>query len=416
MMQKIQWFVITLIILVSTVLWSLAADYSVITWDQLLMQPSVDLSSQDEITPETLQSYIAAQDQRLPNQNLAGQPIAISGFVVPLEWDQASNISEFLLVPYYGACIHVPPPPKNQIIHVRLKEGLAGIQTMDNLTVVGTLNIDGNVSEYGESSYSLVADRIEFDTEQQNVAFLWAILFTLMCGLAICVGWFVGMCIQQKNKLLMRILLSFSAGTMIYLSLAVLWMQFNALSIGLWISGFLALLLLNKILHAKGPLTITALVIHNIPESFVVFSTAMMNVWLGFLLAITVICHNLPLGCGLALPDSMQSKTQQFYRTLLIGIAPSLVAIVMYLFLRSMLSMEYLVHLSALAGGMMLYVALKEVLPKAQPLQYRYSTIFGVFASLCVISLLTILITINDAATTGVSRYTMSSDEIKRYE
>lgn len=393
MIQKIQQFFITMIAVMSMNSWSLAKDYPTITWDQLLMQSSVDLL-QDEISPETLKSYMDAQDQRLPNQDLAGQSIAISGFVVPLEWDKNSNISEFLLVPYYGACIHVPPPPKNQIIHVRLKEGLSNIQTMDNLTVLGRLNLDGNVSEYGESDYSLVADSIQYDTEQRSQTLLWAIILTLISGLAICIGWFVGICIQQKNKLLMRILLSFSAGTMIYLSLAVLWMQLNTLSVGLWIGGFVALLLLNKILHAQGKLTITALVIHNIPESFVVFSTAMMNVWLGLLLAITVICHNLPLGCGLALPEFMKSKKQQFYSALFTGVAPACLAILIYLFLRSMLSMEYLIHLSALAGGMMLYVALKEILPKAEPLQYKQPAILGISIALVVMTLLTMLITI----------------------
>ncbi|GAA5101369.1 hypothetical protein GCM10023338_17180 [Wohlfahrtiimonas larvae] len=373
--------------------WSLAEDYPTITWDQLLMQSSVDLSH-NEISPEALQNYMDAQDQRLPNQALSGKNIAISGFVVPLEWDQASNISEFLLVPYYGACIHVPPPPKNQIIHVKLKEGLAGIQTMDNLTVLGRLNLDGNVSEYGESDYLLVADSIQYDVEQKNQAFIWATLLTLICGLTICIGWFVGICIQQKNKLLMRILLSFSAGTMIYLSLAVLWMQLNVLSVGLWIGGFVALLLLNRILHTQGKLTITALVIHNIPESFIVFSTAMMNIWLGLLLAVTVICHNFPLGCGLVLPESVKSKKQQCYRTLFTGIMPACLAILMYLFLRSILSMEYLIHLSALAGGMMLYVALKEILPKAEPSQYRRSAILGISIAFVVMILLTMLIAI----------------------
>lgn len=394
MMRKIQQFFITMIALMLMNPWGLAEDYPTITWDQLLLQSSIDLSSQNEISPEILQSYMDAQDQRLPNQALAGQRIAISGFVVPLEWDQNSNINEFLLVPYYGACIHVPPPPKNQIIHVRLAEGLAGIQTMDNLTVFGQLSLEGNVSEYGESDYSLVADSIQHDYEGKNASLLWAIILTLICGVSICIGWFVGIGIQQKNRLLMRILLSFSAGTMIYLSLAVLWLQLNILSIGLWMIGFLALLVLNKILHAEGKLTITALVIHNIPESFVVFSTAMMNVWLGLLLAITVICHNLPLGCGLALPESMQSKKQQCYRALFTGIAPAFLAILMYLFLRSMLSMEYLFHLSALAGGMMLYVALKEILPKAEPLQYKRSAILGISIALVVMTLLTMFITI----------------------
>ena len=47
----------------------------------------------------------------------------IPGFVVPLKTTEDIRILEFFLVPYYGACIHVPPPPPNQIIHVKYKEG-----------------------------------------------------------------------------------------------------------------------------------------------------------------------------------------------------------------------------------------------------------------------------------------------------
>jgi hypothetical protein len=49
--------------------------------------------------------------------DLDGKEVRIAGFVTPLGFD-GSSISEFLLVPYVGACIHVPPPPANQIVFV----------------------------------------------------------------------------------------------------------------------------------------------------------------------------------------------------------------------------------------------------------------------------------------------------------
>jgi len=52
------------------------------------------------------------------------QNIRLPGFIVPLEFDDDMNISEFFLVPYFGACIHMPPPPPNQIIFVRYPQGL----------------------------------------------------------------------------------------------------------------------------------------------------------------------------------------------------------------------------------------------------------------------------------------------------
>ena len=50
---------------------------------------------------------------------LNNQNIKLAGFIVPLDFDfGAETFKDFLLVPYYGACIHVPPPPSNQIVHV----------------------------------------------------------------------------------------------------------------------------------------------------------------------------------------------------------------------------------------------------------------------------------------------------------
>ena len=49
--------------------------------------------------------------------DLDGRYVLLPGYVVPLEFSD-SRIIEFLLVPWVGACIHKPPPPANQIVHV----------------------------------------------------------------------------------------------------------------------------------------------------------------------------------------------------------------------------------------------------------------------------------------------------------
>ena len=67
----------------------------------------------------------------LPDEIMTGRVVPemdgksgrIPGFVVPLKTTEDMRILEFFLVPYYGACIHVPPPPPNQIIHVKYKKG-----------------------------------------------------------------------------------------------------------------------------------------------------------------------------------------------------------------------------------------------------------------------------------------------------
>lgn len=81
--------------------------------------------------------------------------VRVPGFIVPLE-DSATEATEFLLVPYQGACIHVPPPPPNQIVHVQMAKGKKIKFTMwDPYWIEGTLRIETVESPYGEVSFSL---------------------------------------------------------------------------------------------------------------------------------------------------------------------------------------------------------------------------------------------------------------------
>jgi len=57
----------------------------------------------------------------LVNENLNGKSIRIPGYLLPLEFD-GDKVTEFFLVPYVGACIHTPPPPPNQIVHVKTED------------------------------------------------------------------------------------------------------------------------------------------------------------------------------------------------------------------------------------------------------------------------------------------------------
>lgn len=109
----------------------------------------------------------------LPDEIMTGRVVPemgnvegrIPGFVVPLKTTQDMRILEFFLVPYYGACIHVPPPPPNQIIHVKYKEGFTLEALYDPVWIEGTLVIDRTENDIGTSSYSMVATAVEPYTE-----------------------------------------------------------------------------------------------------------------------------------------------------------------------------------------------------------------------------------------------------------
>jgi hypothetical protein len=59
---------------------------------------------------------------KTPNKGLDGKTVRMSGYVLPLEFDGTETV-EFLLVPYVGACVHVPPPPPNQMVYVKFPPG-----------------------------------------------------------------------------------------------------------------------------------------------------------------------------------------------------------------------------------------------------------------------------------------------------
>lgn len=87
---------------------------------------------------------------------LDGQKITIPGFVIPLEGTEM-NVTEFLLVPYFGACIHVPPPPPNQIIYVKYPAGAPMTKLWDVVYVTGEIEIETVSTDLAETGYLLNA-------------------------------------------------------------------------------------------------------------------------------------------------------------------------------------------------------------------------------------------------------------------
>lgn len=86
---------------------------------------------------------------------LDGKKIRMPGFIVPLD-DADEEGAEFLLVPYYGACVHTPPPPPNQMAFVRMQGGKAvKLALFDAVWMEGTLRITDYDSPYGQVGYTI---------------------------------------------------------------------------------------------------------------------------------------------------------------------------------------------------------------------------------------------------------------------
>jgi hypothetical protein len=122
--------------------------------EQAMTKPSAGRTWQDALTSTRVR----------PEFN--NTRIRLAGYIVPLEFDDNQVISSFFLVPYFGACIHVPPPPPNQLIYVDYPKGF----TLDDLYtpywLTGTLKIESKEHEMGLAAYSMKVDSIVEYTEE----------------------------------------------------------------------------------------------------------------------------------------------------------------------------------------------------------------------------------------------------------
>ena len=91
---------------------------------------------------------------------LDGQLIKLPGYIVPLNSSEAGRVTEFLLVPYYGACIHVPPPPPNQIVHVRTELGVLMDSLYQPFWIEGPLKVEATSTDLAEAGYQMNASKI----------------------------------------------------------------------------------------------------------------------------------------------------------------------------------------------------------------------------------------------------------------
>lgn len=92
--------------------------------------------------------------------DLNGKRVQIGGYIVPLDFE-ATTIKEFLLVPFVGACIHVPPPPANQIVYVKAESGFDVKGMFEPVKVTGILKAETAFTGLADAGYSLDADNVE---------------------------------------------------------------------------------------------------------------------------------------------------------------------------------------------------------------------------------------------------------------
>ncbi|WP_081847897.1 DUF3299 domain-containing protein [Microbulbifer sp. HZ11] len=160
-------------------------DYREIKWEELIPQEDLDAllnppeyyamipeGSDEDVFPteEPLtidgpaSAEMARYQQALQSAKIKPefdqQQVRIPGFVVPLEFDDDQTITSFLLVPYFGACMHLPPPPPNQVIYAKFPEGFQVEFLYDPVYIEGELRTLPEDTERGNAAYTINVARV----------------------------------------------------------------------------------------------------------------------------------------------------------------------------------------------------------------------------------------------------------------
>lgn len=159
------------------------ADYRRLGWEDLvpaadleiLRSPPLSLSaipegsameSQDVLEAQAFEDpelarYLAALRSTNVVAGLGGTKVALPGYLVPLEYTEELKVVKLFIVPWFGACIHLPPPPPNQTVMGTFSEGFAITSLMTPLLFKGTIRATLTVDSLATATYALEIDSIE---------------------------------------------------------------------------------------------------------------------------------------------------------------------------------------------------------------------------------------------------------------
>jgi hypothetical protein len=116
---------------------------------------SLDLLHSGAMEDPRTAPYLQALGSTRVIESFHNKRIRIPGFIVPLESDEEQNITEFFIVPYFGACMHLPPPPPNQILHVKTDKKVVLKSLQDAFWFEGRVKIETTKNLLGTAAYGL---------------------------------------------------------------------------------------------------------------------------------------------------------------------------------------------------------------------------------------------------------------------
>lgn len=172
-------------------------DFKTIEWTDLMPKDDLDAllnppkslfdipdgSDEDQIGGKLTNSKIANNEkdpvaeryqQALTSKRILpefdGIKIRLAGYIVPLDFDENQALKDFFFVPYFGACIHVPPPPPNQLIYAKYPQGLTQKEFYEPVWLSGTAKVETTENDMGTAAYSMTVDKVEVYIEEEYEA------------------------------------------------------------------------------------------------------------------------------------------------------------------------------------------------------------------------------------------------------
>jgi len=151
------------------------AELTELTWDDLIpddfVQPENPFISMSQ---EEIDKLMDGSDEseakiaRLQEEfnyapvvdDLDGMRVKIPAYITPLEFDGQTEMSEFLLVPYIGACMHTPPPPTNQVVHAKSPTMIKNPGMYEAIWAVGTIHTETVKTNLAETGYRIDVEEV----------------------------------------------------------------------------------------------------------------------------------------------------------------------------------------------------------------------------------------------------------------
>lgn len=253
-------------------------------------------------------------------------------------------------------------------------------------------------------------------------ASVWVALgLTLLAGLSTGIGSLAALFTSRTNTRMLSVGLGFSAGVMIYVSF-VEFLPLAQEGLGVWqtaaafLGGMIAIAAIDRLvpfpqnpheirrveeicnqagrgcgsagLYRTGIVTAGAIALHNMPEGMATFSSALLDPGLGVVIAAAIAIHNIPEGIAVSVPIyyATGSRTQAIGYSLLSGLAEPVGALIAFFILSPYMDAALSGAIFAVVAGIMVFVALDELLPAAREYGEAHLSIYGLIAGMALMA------------------------------